>query len=286
MSIPYDSIPRTPEAFGVFLLDTGAGNPYNSIRMRVEARAVDRLKALRGGGLPLPDDCRVRLVDLPVQAGGMIAVDESGFVNIYLNARLSLDAQRRALQHELRHYYRGDLYSEEDIRDIEARADAPLFQDIDGAPLDEPPKAFDPAGLRRVGRGLYRPTGENLDRAAAHIDLLRGLLLEACAIYDVMQTPPLLPREALADLAGALSAEDIAFVTWQRMEGQRPAVLHFSRDDLYGAIFYDPEGAPDNALAVMTPGAARLFVDMRRRRGRLEVFGITREFGRRTEKIY
>ena len=30
---------------------------------------------MRPRALPLPNDCRVRLVDLPVQAGGMIAVE-------------------------------------------------------------------------------------------------------------------------------------------------------------------------------------------------------------------
>ena len=75
--------------------------------------------------LPLPENCRVRLVDLPVQAGGLISVDEDGFVNIYLNARLSRDAQREALQHELRHHYRDDLYSDRDIRAVEREADAP-----------------------------------------------------------------------------------------------------------------------------------------------------------------
>lgn len=236
--------------------------------------------------LPLPENCRVRLVDLPVQAGGLISVDEDGFVNIYLNARLSRDAQREALQHELRHHYRDDLYSDRDIRAVEREADAPGLLDIDGMPLEGPPTAFDPAALRCVGRGLYLPTGENRARAAAHVARLRELLLEACKIYDVMQTPPLLSLDKLTALAGALGAGDIAFAAWQRLGARRTPVLHLSREGLYGAIYFADDGTPDNALAVMILDDTRLTVDIRRRRGRLEVCGIVREVGGRAEKVY
>lgn len=238
-----------------------------------------------GRELPLPDNCRVRLVDLPVTVGGMISVDGSDFVNIYINARLSRDAQREALQHELRHHYRGDLYSDQDIRAVEAEADAGLCA-IDGSPLGDTGAAFDPAGLRRVGQGIYKPAGENLKRARGHIDRLRTLLLEACGIYDVMQTPPLMDRGALCAVAGALGAGDIAFIAWQAVNGRPLAVLHFSREGLYGAVYYGSDGAPDNAVAVMLCGDARVIVDVRRRRGRPEVFRITREIGDRAERIY
>ena len=236
--------------------------------------------------LPLPENCRVRLVDLPVQAGGLISVDEEGFVNIYLNARLSRDAQREALQHELRHHYRDGPYSDRDIRTVEREVDAPGLLSLDGTPLKGPPTAFDPAALRPVGRGVYLPTGENRARAAAHVARLRELLLEACKIYDVMPAPPLLPLDALTALAGALGAGDIAFVTWQRLDARCVPVMHLSREDLYGAVYFGDDGAPDNALMVMLPGAARLTVDIRRRGGRLEVCGITREVDGRIEKVY
>lgn len=236
--------------------------------------------------LPLPDNSRVRLVDLPVQAGGAIAVDEDGFVNIYLNARLSREAQRKALQHELRHHYRGDLYSDEDIRAVERAAGGRGLRAVDGTPLDSPAPPFEEQGLMRVGRGLYLPTGENLTRAAAHLDQLRGALEEACRIYDVMQTPPLLPSKALMDLAASLGAGDIAFIAWQPVSGRCTAVLHFSRETLYGAVYYDASGRPENALAVMTVGEVSLTVDVRCRNGRLEVYRILREQDDRTERIY
>lgn len=236
--------------------------------------------------LPLPDDCRVRLVDLPVSAGGLIAMDETGFVNIYLNARLSREAQLRALQHELRHHYRGDLYSEADIRTVEREADAPELVALDGLPVASPPAGFDPEGFRRVGEGLYMPTGANLALASAHIDDLRRRLREACLVYDVMQFPPLIQRDALMDLAGALEAGDIAFMAWHGAGEARPAVMHFSREDLYGALYYAPDGLPDNALAVLRVGEAKVRVDLRRRGGGLDVCGIVREIGERTERVY
>ena len=234
--------------------------------------------------LRLPDNCRVRLVDLPVSADGAIAVDADGFVNIYINARLSHEARREALRHELLHHYRGDLYSDQDIRVIERAAED--ITTVDGEALRCPPPPFVPEGLRRVGRGLYLPEGGNLTRATAHILALRGALMDACRAYDVMQTPPLLPVDGLMDLAGRLGPGDIAFAAWQRLNGRPVPVLHFSREDLYGAIYYGPGGDPDNALTLMEVGDIRLTIDLRRRRGRLEVYGITRDVGGRVERVY
>lgn len=73
----------------------------------------------------LPDDCTVRLVDLPTAVGGSISETPDGHLNIYINARLSHDGRRRALDHELRHADRDDLHSAEPVADIEARADLP-----------------------------------------------------------------------------------------------------------------------------------------------------------------
>jgi len=234
--------------------------------------------------LSLPDDCRVRLVDLPVSADGAIAVDADGFVTIYINARLSHEARRQALAHELRHHYRGDLYSDRDIRAIEREAEG--VTTLDGEQLRFPPPPFISEGLRRVGRGLYLPEGSNLTWATAHIFALRGALMDACRTYDVMQTPPILPVDGLLDLAGRLGPGDIAFAAWQRLNGRLVPMLHFSREDLYGAIYYGPGGSPDNALILMDVGDIRLTVDVRRRRGRLETYGITREVEGHVERIY
>lgn len=69
----------------------------------------------------IPDDCTVRLLDLPPGVHGFICMSPDGHSNIYINARDSRARQRRALDHELTHFVRGDLDSAEPVRVIEAR---------------------------------------------------------------------------------------------------------------------------------------------------------------------
>lgn len=233
--------------------------------------------------LRLPENCAVRLIDLEPGIGGLIAVGEDGFVNIYLNARESRDAQERALRHELRHYFRGDLYSDTDIREVERLADLPEpVLAIDGTPLEATPPGFDPGMMRRAGRGLYMPRGDNLARAAADIARIRALLGEACLTYDVMQVRPSVHVDRLRDLVGGLCPEDIAFFVWQPPGLQMSAALRFFReagDRLHGAIYYDVRGRLDNALAVFEVDDARITVDIRRRKGALALCAIGQEAG-------
>lgn len=65
------------------------------------------------------DEYRVRLVDLPARVGGMVSVDDEGFYNIYLNARLTRERQRKALRHELDHIAEDDLYNTRSIEAVE-----------------------------------------------------------------------------------------------------------------------------------------------------------------------
>lgn len=243
----------------------------------------------------LPENCAVRLIDLDVRVGGLLSVGEDGFINIYLNARLSRDQQLRALRHELAHYARDDLYSDADIREAERAADAAAgdaaFRALDGTPLHAP-AGFDPSGLRRVGRGLYLPVGANLARAAEAISELAAALRDALKMVDVLQTPPLLPVERLEALVAGLSPADIAFVGWPPPGDEAlPAVMQLCRDDgLRAAVYYDADGRPDNALATLECAAEhafRVILDLRRRRGRLEAFAIHREVdGQETERLY
>lgn len=236
--------------------------------------------------LRLPENCAVRLIDLDVRVGGLIAVDEEGFVNIYLNARLSRDAQMKALRHELRHYYRDDLYSDADIREVERLADGPMIVDITGAPMASPTPVFDPEHLRAAGRGLYLPMDENRARASADLARIKALLMEACGIYDVLRGAP---AETLRRLAGDLEARDIAFIAWQPPGASLPVALHFYREDagrLYGAIYYDADGQLDDALAVFDADAHRVTVDIRKRGDALAVCAVTSETGAGFERIY
>lgn len=65
------------------------------------------------------DDYTVRLIDMEVTVPGVCVLDAEGWPNIYINARLSRDGQKNALDHELRHLRDDDHYNSADIREIE-----------------------------------------------------------------------------------------------------------------------------------------------------------------------
>lgn len=65
------------------------------------------------------DEYRVRLIDLPPKVDGMVSIDDEGFYNIYINARLSREMQRAALRHELEHIAEDDLYNTRPIEAVE-----------------------------------------------------------------------------------------------------------------------------------------------------------------------
>ena len=69
------------------------------------------------------DDCTVRLIDLPEAVGAILAVDEDGHNNVYVNARWGYNGQRRAYKHEMKHIVNDDMNNADDIRTVEARAD-------------------------------------------------------------------------------------------------------------------------------------------------------------------
>ena len=268
-------------------------------------------RSAEAGRLPLPEDCAVRLVDLAWNVGALISEGEDGFLNIYLNARLSQEARQRALQHELRHYYRDDLHSQADIRQIEA--DMPPVQGIvamDGGILARPAPVFAPEALLPAGRGLYRPTGINLDKAIRDLLSLRPALEAACDTYDVMQRRPWVPAARLRAHCAALLArpeEAVAFVAWQPGAGEAalperpelperpalPVVMQFSDADgrVEGAIYYRGDGAPDNALALVDEEAEghalRIAIDLRRRGGALILHALRRAVdGQAWERVY
>ena len=246
----------------------------------------------------LPDDCRVRLIDLDTRVGGLIAIGEDGFVNIYLNARLSHDAQLRALEHELRHFHRDDLYSERDIREVEQAAehpDAPPLLSIEGKPLKHSPAGFDPLMLRPLGRGLYWPLGRNLDRVSSDIDCAAAGLHEALRFFDILQSPPLVPLERLHALARGLGSEDIAFLAWHASapEAAPTAILTLFRDAddrMDCSLYYDAEGCLHNALihlSISSEPVSRIAVDLRKQRGGLSPHAITREInGGNPERLF
>lgn len=65
-------------------------------------------------------DYIVRLVDLPGTIYGCTRLGADGFANIYINAKLSPEARKKAFQHEIRHIERDDFYNNKPIQEIEA----------------------------------------------------------------------------------------------------------------------------------------------------------------------
>lgn len=63
----------------------------------------------------------MRYINLPCSVRGLTVMDNEGFYNIYINARLSLAHQHDALMHELEHINRNDFSREnEPLSNVEA----------------------------------------------------------------------------------------------------------------------------------------------------------------------
>ncbi len=65
----------------------------------------------------------IRKMDLPIGVDGITVLDENGDYNVYLNDRLSYDAQAEAFRHEVEHIKQGHFYKNEDIKKIESQAE-------------------------------------------------------------------------------------------------------------------------------------------------------------------
>ena len=65
----------------------------------------------------------IRKLDLPTGVSGITVLDENGDYNVYLNARLSCDAQADAFRHEVEHIKQGHFYRAEDIKVLEDQAE-------------------------------------------------------------------------------------------------------------------------------------------------------------------
>lgn len=61
----------------------------------------------------------IRMMDMPHGVKAVVSMDEEGFANIYVNARLSHDAQIAAARHEIMHVVRGDAYNWDAIEEVE-----------------------------------------------------------------------------------------------------------------------------------------------------------------------
>lgn len=66
-------------------------------------------------------DYFVRVIDFPrgVNRIGLVLLNDDGTYSVYLNARASAHAQKKAMRHEYDHMANDDLYGDKDIRKIE-----------------------------------------------------------------------------------------------------------------------------------------------------------------------
>ena len=105
--------------------------------------------------LRCPDDYRVIMMDFPGDVLAAVRVDANGYYTIYINDKLSLQAKREALKHELTHIINGDFDNHYTIYDIEKRACAaeriPHINTKGNIQIDE--KAF--IDLVSVGKSLF-----------------------------------------------------------------------------------------------------------------------------------
>jgi hypothetical protein len=65
----------------------------------------------------------IRKIDLPIGVDGITVLDENGDYNVYLNDRLSYDAQAEAFRHEVEHIKQGHFYRYDDIKVLEEKAE-------------------------------------------------------------------------------------------------------------------------------------------------------------------
>ncbi len=60
-----------------------------------------------------------RLIDLPLSIRGYTSLDPEGNYNIYINARLSPEMQKKAYKHELMHIKRDDFADSKTLEEAE-----------------------------------------------------------------------------------------------------------------------------------------------------------------------
>ncbi len=65
------------------------------------------------------DDVFVRYISLPTTVNAVTVPDEDGNYNVYINSRLSHEAQQEAYEHELYHIEHGHHYDYTPVADCE-----------------------------------------------------------------------------------------------------------------------------------------------------------------------
>ena len=68
------------------------------------------------------DTIIIRLIDMPEAIHGVTRKDANGDYNIYINARISVDARVDAYWHEIEHIRRGHFYDDRPVGEKEVEA--------------------------------------------------------------------------------------------------------------------------------------------------------------------
>ena len=135
-----------------------------------------------------PDDCTVRLIDMPVSVGGRISECPDGIGRLLRPHGILEAGQRRDLEHELDHWRNDDLHNDLDIRTVESRHAhqlPPLIRASDLLPKSLPPvgKVAQPKAVtEEVPRYLLSPYQRRV-LAFALSDLDRFLFSDSI-LYD------------------------------------------------------------------------------------------------------
>lgn len=68
------------------------------------------------------DEVICRLIGLPAKVNAVTVVDDNGDFNIYINANLSYEEQKKAYRHETRHIRKNHFFTQKAVKDCELEA--------------------------------------------------------------------------------------------------------------------------------------------------------------------
>lgn len=115
---------------------------------------------------PGGNDYNLRIVALPLTVLGAVVLLDDGTYDIFLNAQIGEDMQKKALEHEIRHIDGGHLYNDILTADqMELEADGKLQP-----PVEEPQRVPDVFGADK--REGYIPLFHSLDAMTAYLRAL------------------------------------------------------------------------------------------------------------------
>lgn len=72
----------------------------------------------------LEGEYTIRVTDMPLTSPGFVMYDDEDHANVYLNARYNRETNENTADHEMIHIINDDIHNTDDIRIVEARADA------------------------------------------------------------------------------------------------------------------------------------------------------------------